>query len=138
MTGDRVDVDDLTFDDGVLFEGELFTGTSLENWPEGSLRSEQDYDLGKKHGRYREFDRSGQLLAETPHAHGVCHGLDRRWYPDGKLAAERFCQFGTVLWEMQWNRDGQLVSQFHLDENDSRYQRVREEQKARAERARQR
>ncbi len=134
----RVDWDLLEYDDGFFYEGELFTGTAVEYWPDGSLRGEQDFVIGYRDGLCREYSSSGRLLLETPLDGGVCHGLERQWYEDGGLAAERYCQFGTVIWRMYWDEDGRLLEEFHIDENDSQYRWVLEQKEDQQRRARER
>jgi hypothetical protein len=46
----RIPADELEFADGVLYAGKLFSGTSVETWPDGTPRDEADFYRGVAHG----------------------------------------------------------------------------------------
>lgn len=123
----RVDIDDLTIDNLAWHDGSLFSGTSVETWPDGTLRSEQDFENGMKSGHYREYDRKGQLIAEVPYRTGVLHGLERHFFEDGQPASETYGQYGIVLWRKAWDERGKLIDEFEIDKNGYQYQRYLEE-----------
>ncbi len=50
-------------------------------WQTGPVDSD-----GKKHGSFRGWSRAGVLHSETPYDHGVLHGKQRRFHPDGSIA----------------------------------------------------
>ena len=123
----RVDIDDLTFDDFAWHDGSLFTGTSVETWPDGTLRSEQDFENGIKSGHYREYNRVGRLIAEVPYKTGVLHGTERHFFDDGRPSSETFGQFGIVLSRKTWDDAGNLADEFQIDKDGYQYQRYLEE-----------
>ena len=106
----RVDIDELIIDELAWHEGSLFTGTSVETWPDGALRSEQ-----------------GRLVAEVPYKTGALHGLERHFFDDGRLSSETFGQYGIVLWRKNWDEAGSLTDEFEIDKNGYQYQRYLEE-----------
>jgi antitoxin component YwqK of YwqJK toxin-antitoxin module len=122
----RVNIDDLEFEDTFVLDedGKLFTGTSFENGPDGTLRAEQDWRLGRRDGMLREYSSSGRLLAEVPYKDGVLHGLGRWWHDNGQPAREKDVQAGTVLRRREWDEDGNLVDEYQLDANDELNQDV--------------
>lgn len=132
----RVPIDDLDFRDGCLRGGKLFTGTSIETWPDGSPRAEQDFHHGYKHGWYREWSQGGTLITERPQLSGLVHGLARTWYPGGQLASETHYQFGIRLSEARWNQEGQREADFRLDKASTAYADLQRELAQEAKRAR--
>src|SRR5262249_38575929 len=123
----RVSEDDLDFEGvGVRHDGRLFTGVAYENWPDGTVRTEQQYSVGFPDGPSREYARSGRLLEEVLYENGELHGLSRWWDEAGRLRRERLAQVGTVIWRKDYGEDGAVQSEWHLDENSDEAQRVRE------------
>ncbi len=57
---------------------------------------------------------------------GELHGLSRWWDEAGRLRRERLAQFGAVIWRKDYDEDGKVVSEWHLDENSDEARRVRE------------
>src|SRR5262245_23531823 len=112
----RVEFDELTFQDGWYHEGQLFTGTAYENWPDGTLRSEQEFEMGMKAGWGREYGRTGQLLEETPYQNGAAHGLARTFYDDGRLHSEERLENARLVWRKAYDRDGRVIEEVHTDE----------------------
>jgi len=112
----RVDFDELSFEDGWYHEGQLFTGTAFENWPDGSIRSEQDFEMGMKSGWGREYNRSGQLVEETPYKNGAAHGLARAFYDDGRLRSEEQLDSARLVWRKAYDPDGRVIEEVHAEQ----------------------
>lgn len=115
MSEERVNADELRYDDGVWHKNDLFTGVAVERWADGTPRMEQGYLQGAMHGLGRSWSRTGRLLEETPYQHGVVHGTARSWHENGQLAVERTARFGIVVSRRSYDEAGTLVEQFELD-----------------------
>jgi hypothetical protein len=120
----RVPYEELTYrDTDVWHGGNLFTGTSVEKWPNGIVREEQDFDLGVRHGVGRAYDEEGRLVAEAPYRHGVSHGLARWWHENGRR--EQMAQFGIIEWERSYDDQGAVVDEYQLPEDSSDHEEIR-------------
>jgi hypothetical protein len=122
----RVDYSGLTFEsDGFCLIGkEPFTGVVTEHWPDGRLRAEETYLLGRKEGKSREWNHAGQLIEEESLKNGVADGISRTWHENGRLAHERICEHGARLASTSWDADGTVVDEFKIDLNSREFQRL--------------
>jgi antitoxin component YwqK of YwqJK toxin-antitoxin module len=118
-----VDLDDLEIDgcNYAFLDGERFTGTADEKWPDGSVRATQDYVDGMRHGKGREWSQTGQLLLEESFEYGGAEGLSRYWYENGQLKAERFNEYGFRVWHKEWDEAGNLIDDWRLTPDDPNY-----------------
>lgn len=98
-----------TFTDG--------TGTMFEFWPDGVLRSEQEYVSGVKRGRLVLFYPDGTREASGSYRLDFDHGFYRRsgewteWHPNGQLKSKgHYDEAGekTGVW-IHYDRDGNRV-----------------------------
>jgi antitoxin component YwqK of YwqJK toxin-antitoxin module len=89
---------------GVERAGRLH-GTWIAWHDNGARATEAEYVAGVLRGRFRKWNRDGQLLYEGSHdAAGEMHGRWFRWWPNGNLRVE---------WEMQHGISSGIVKTFH-------------------------
>ncbi|WP_199443926.1 toxin-antitoxin system YwqK family antitoxin [Umezawaea beigongshangensis] len=92
----RVNRVDTVLDRGVwlLHEGERFTGEVVDT------------------------DVEGRVIGLTSYAHGVEHGPQAEWYPDGTKKSEGVTEKGNAVGEWrEWHSNGQLAQYDLLDEH---------------------
>ena len=117
----RVDVNELVPDDDgtrMLYDGDLFTGTSFETWPDGTPREEIEFDDGLRHGVVREWYANGQLKREARYRHGAAHGNHRGWYESGQLESDATYELSVLVSRRRYDESGRVVEDFRLAEDD--------------------
>jgi len=96
-----------------LAADELQNGTGVLHsfHPDGRLRSECPYILGRKNGVERQWYPGGQLEADTAYEAGVTEGWSRFYFRDGRLSQEGFCRGGKAYGVLRnWDEgDGQYT-----------------------------
>jgi antitoxin component YwqK of YwqJK toxin-antitoxin module len=123
----RVDRDELEFTEaGVRRDGGLFSGVAYERYPDGTVWTEEHFELGFPEGPARDYAPSGRLLSEELFHDGVLQGLSRYWSEDGRLRREQLAEFGTVMWRKDYDEHGNVVDEYQLDEDSYEARRVRE------------
>lgn len=67
----------------------------------------QDGTRWIRHGLFREYHKSGQVISEGNYVDGKEQGLWRDYYPNGQVAAEGYYDGGTEVGEWKyWDIDG--------------------------------
>ncbi|MDB4710790.1 hypothetical protein OAF16_03570 [Flavobacteriales bacterium] len=91
----RVNIKDIEeiehLDKGYLtyYKGEPFTGVLIEEYIDGSLKSEFEYENGLKSGLGRSWDENENLIKEYNYGfHGFKHGDFKEWHSNGQLFKE--------------------------------------------------
>ncbi len=98
------------------YQGVPFTGTAYIE-VDGELRDEVDFAEGVHHGWSRSWN-AGQLVIERPLHWDLAHGVARYWHPNGKLWREWLCELGISLHLREYDRDGNLTTDFRADPVD--------------------
>lgn len=103
-----------------LFDGELpFTGTVIERYPDGVLRSRSSVSNGLLQGLSQGWYTNGQLQVTEHFVAGVSHGLRSKWYPDGAKLSDATIANGKLDGRFQrWHENGTLSEQ--IDFSDGR------------------
>ncbi|MEU6710492.1 hypothetical protein ABZ897_03335 [Nonomuraea sp. NPDC046802] len=103
----RVLLDDTneTTDGRVTYNGEVLTGVTVENFPDGTLLAETYYTSGVQDGPERQFTHDGRLIAENIYDFGFTV-QEREWYSNGRLAREKHLRNGRVVSEQRWDENG--------------------------------
>ena len=83
-------------DEKVFFNGELFSGTVVERFPNGVIYRKTNYLDGKKHGTALEFGFTGALRAKEQYVDGKKEGLQRIWFLEGPLKIESYFTGGLL------------------------------------------
>lgn len=94
VTAPRVDGEEVDLADGHVWvrDGERFTGTAVDRFPDGSL------------------------LGETEHRNGVPDGLSRTYWRGGGLRIEEWVLYGIRLRSRNWHQNGQLAEDTVTDD----------------------
>jgi antitoxin component YwqK of YwqJK toxin-antitoxin module len=106
-----VDGDEVELGDGHVWvrDGERFTGTAVDRFPDGSLLGETEYRDGVPDGLSRTYWRGGGLRIEDWHVYGV-RVRSRHWYETGQLAEDTVTdERGAVVRLVRYDEDGTLV-----------------------------
>jgi len=116
----RVQFDDLTVEDdqSLSYQGIPFTGVAYEANDNGVVISESSYENGLQKGVTREWNSSGRILTESYFDQGSKHGISKRWHENGQLESEAEYIYSIKVRERDWDRQGRLLRDWNLPEND--------------------
>ena len=70
-------------------------GTRRRFFDDGTLKREETFVEGRRHGPTRTYDAEGRLVDEREYAGNLPVGLERRFYPDGTVALVRRYEDGV-------------------------------------------
>ena len=90
---------------------EPFTGTVVENFPDGSVSLETSYYRGLPHGQQNRNFESGQIALQANFDQGVLVGVKSRWWPSGILREEAYCSEGKYIGRRLWDSSGRLLKE---------------------------
>lgn len=109
---------DLERVDGVLvFQGRPFTGTLLDHYPGGALKSRSGVRKGRLHGKSEGWFADGGREVEEHFVQGVSHGQRTRWHPGGKIASEATIIDGEITGIFRrWHSNGLLAEEITMVE----------------------
>jgi antitoxin component YwqK of YwqJK toxin-antitoxin module len=119
----RVDWDDLDIKDcsgTAYYQGQYFTGWACDFFEDGRIQDETEFRDGAQTGLSRTYDRHGRLLREEHYLNSNLHGYARSWHINGQLASEELYQGSVLMKERQWDMQGTLIRDYHIDPQDSR------------------
>ena len=77
---------------------------------ENGVRLRMEIKAGWPHGRWQRWHPSGQLHEEYNLVNKQRNGLQRSWYPNGKLMLEANFREGKLLNGKTWDLSGNLAS----------------------------
>ncbi len=116
----HVDEHLLEFDgDALTYNGELFTGVSILNYPSGRPREELSYYEGFPRGMCRVWHHNGTLLREWLAVQGQAPDLLSEWFDSGELKSKKVSECGVELEYTEWNVNGELILSRKLEEGSS-------------------
>ena len=120
----NVNLDELDITDDLIhiWDGHPFTGTAYEYNDQGKLIAEISFVDGIEHGITREWYPSGQLKEETHLRWSGLHGVSRKWYENGHLKSEAHGEYGILVKNKEWDKDGNLIIEKKIDEQDPLYE----------------
>ena len=90
---------------------EPFTGTVVENFPDGSVSLETSYYRGLPHGKQNRNFESGQIALQANFDQGVLVGVKSRWWPSGILREEAYWSEGKYIGRRLWDSSGRLLKE---------------------------
>lgn len=100
----------ITFPDGFKPKDETqLDGTVNLYYSNGQLKSSIDYALGKRHGLYRFYSRSGKLLEEGHYQKGLPMGPYKQWNRKGYLEKEIFSHPNGTFDLTEWDETGKII-----------------------------
>ena len=105
----RVNIDNLDFNDDLqyFYDGEPFTGETVETAPTGEVIALTTFRDGIEHGPQRGWYRDGSKKSEVTAVNGLAVGTAREWHPNGQLAEEsEFNDRGEMVRVQRWHEDG--------------------------------
>lgn len=107
---------DLDKNRGLLFhEGVLFTGASLDVYPDGQPAERTDYVGGIRHGFQRKWFADGLLSFERAYAEGKPHGETKSWWINGNLRSVGRYEHGVGQgFQEQWYKSGAKFKRLQL------------------------
>lgn len=120
----KVDIDELTYEkeisannqstDIVRYKGELFTGTAIEKYDNGTIHIETNYTNGKENGLKKLWYKNGQMKFELNYKDGRQDGKQRWWNENGQLLELFHYHEGKRHGlTKRWGANGQLVYTDH-------------------------
>ncbi|HET6251366.1 MAG TPA: hypothetical protein VFE47_27020 [Tepidisphaeraceae bacterium] len=112
------------------FRGRPFSGVAFDLLPSGSLWSEITFVEGHQEGLARTWYENGQLKSEGIFLGATLHGPSKEWFASGRLKNMSLCEFGICVEGREWDEDGKLVKDFHLDPSDYNYAALLEQRAA--------
>ncbi|WP_303316032.1 hypothetical protein Q4Q34_13185 [Flavivirga abyssicola] len=100
---------------GVMFFNEIpLTGNIMSYYENHKVKSDIQYDKGKKHGYEKHWYENGLKKIERRYFEGFKTALHKGWWPDGKLKFEyhfnKKGEYDGVIKE--WYKTGQLFRDF--------------------------
>ncbi|WP_299459710.1 hypothetical protein [uncultured Microscilla sp.] len=97
-----------------LYQNKPFSGTLVEHYTTGKVKSKSTYYQGEKHGVSKGWYAGGQRWFERGYAKGRKHGKQQIWWQNGqlKLTANAYNDMyeGSVK---QWYFNGRLYRDFN-------------------------
>lgn len=130
---------------GILFYHDtVFTGKTIEKWPNGNLHTSQFFTNGKQQGLSETFYINGTIASrrwyldgekdsvhtgwwengnkkyEYPFNKGVYNGLFTEWYEQGTMMQQVMYQNGQELYGKGWRENGKVYMNFVM-KNGRRY-----------------
>lgn len=102
--------------------GRPFTGTAVESFRDGRIRSEISYVDGMQDGMSRDWYESGVLRYEAMYRENNLHGTLREWHTSGAPKVEAVYEMGIELNFIEWSEDGRKVDERVLEEGSVQHQ----------------
>ena len=101
------------------YQGEPFIGIAYFTfYKTGQILTEASYYNGLMWGFSRGWHKNGNLEYDRPHENSGDKGLCKIWYSNGVLKKEYFVEESVRIWEKQWNRQGELIRDWTLPEDE--------------------
>ncbi|MCP5518009.1 MAG: toxin-antitoxin system YwqK family antitoxin [Verrucomicrobiales bacterium] len=98
-------------DDRLLVRGEstAFTGTTVEHYPDGALRSRTEVVAGRLEGLSEGWHPNGQRQVSEQFVAGLSQGVRTLWYASGAKLSEAHLAGGELNgWFRRWHENGVL------------------------------
>ncbi|MEZ4721188.1 MAG: hypothetical protein R2813_04845 [Flavobacteriales bacterium] len=102
--------------DTLFYRDEPFTGTLVEYFPSGQMRSSVQYAEGLKHGMSRLIYENGQIEYSRPYSHGQKHGEHLGYYESGAMKYAYYFEDGFSEGNhKEWYESGQLFRDLNYE-----------------------
>jgi hypothetical protein len=96
-----------------------FTGITYETYPNGQIKFDKSYFNGIPTGFEREWYSNGQLKSECGMDAGVVDVFCKEWHENGQLKSDEIYEYGIGIAEKTWDYQGKLLSEKHIEDNQS-------------------
>jgi hypothetical protein len=100
---------------GYEYNGEPLTGITYYVNEKGFILQELSYFEGLLWGFSRRWTSEGILREEYTMSFGGADKGFKKWYLNGSLKEESFIEHRVVARRKQWNREGQLIEDFNIE-----------------------
>jgi len=87
-------------------------------WKNGTLISEELYDMGKKYGTHKKWYDNGQLKSSHDFKNNKPFGLVVGWFPNGKIQYHREFLENRLIKDLKWDEYGNPRK---IDDNGREY-----------------
>ncbi|UOD29384.1 hypothetical protein INH39_28925 [Massilia violaceinigra] len=113
---ERIDEDLLDCEDEVvLYNGKPFSGVGFDPFSDGSgVEYETEYVDGLTHGMNRKWYKNGKLAYEVHYSYGIKHGKEMRWFDSGVVKLTAYFEYGVEVESTTWNEAGAIVEHFEI------------------------
>jgi hypothetical protein len=102
------------------YQGEPFIGIAyFTSYKTGQILNEASYYSGLIWGFSRGWYKNGNLEYDRPASNGADEGLCKIWHGNGILKKEYFVEESVRIWEKEWNKQGELIRDWTLPEDES-------------------
>ncbi len=109
--------------DGLYYlDGEPFTGIAFNLAKAGWEKSQIEYRQGLLWGHTTEWYSPGLPMVDSNYFRGALHGRAREWHKNGQIAEDGEYEYGIVLWEKEWDEDGNIIKDYKLKESSRQHQ----------------
>ena len=100
--------------DTVYLDGKFFSGYLYEVNVGGDTQFVGSYFNGVEEGRHRKFYADGTIEEERYYINGGKDGVQRGWWPNGKLKFQFYCYNNEFEGKFEeWSDSGLLIKQFN-------------------------
>lgn len=102
-----------SFANGFLYFNKiLYTGSTLERYPNGKIKKDVVYLDGKENGAARTFYEKGERETERFYTHGEKDSIHKGWWPGGRSKFEYNFKSGNYNgYFTEWYENGQINQQ---------------------------
>jgi antitoxin component YwqK of YwqJK toxin-antitoxin module len=119
IDSDEIYVDYVGRDQYWMWQGERFTGISVEVGIDGHTVSETTYVDGIETGPYKTWYWNGQLESERNSKWNRLQGLIKTWHESGLLKRESMFELEYQIWSKKWDENGNLICEYKIEDNPS-------------------
>jgi antitoxin component YwqK of YwqJK toxin-antitoxin module len=105
-------------------QGKPFTGIADELNIDGKLINETSYLDGMEDGIEKFWYPNGQSESVSEVKGNRPHGKFQHWYEDGKIKYEGVCELGYVVKRKEWDKNGNLINEYNIENDPERYKQV--------------
>lgn len=99
-------------------DGKPYTGYAYALFPQsGTVSYEYNLVNGYQEGVQKQWYPNGRLKTEHGMQNNIYHGLAKSWYESGVLRFEAEYEKGNEIWSKSYNEKGELIKQYPSTES---------------------
>ena len=99
------------------YSGKPFNGIACNMRPDGTLEYENEYSDGYREGVQKEFYPDGKVSSIYHRKWSRFHGEETEWYKNGNIKSKADWQFGHKLQSQEWSEGGLLISIYDINKH---------------------